>query len=271
MRIRNGGEMTQSEIKYLYIDGAYFEQVVTKFASDYYGGDTLEIDFAKLGKEFKRVFYYNALPPKQRNESQEEYECRKQAKSREFHVIGRLRGFHVREGVVRRGSNRNEQKMVDVLIAVDMLSHTMRKNMDMAVLITGDLDFQPLLDALVDAGMYTILRSDPRTTAGDLTAAADESHPITITDIYAWATDSFRTSHPFPQSFSTSSREEIGSLIATGHTLIGDKIGLFHDGSNFCITFPDHNNKGYSIYIRHNDRKFLERYVSDTRFKFSWD
>jgi len=265
--------MTQSEVRYLYIDGAYFDQVVTKFASDYYGGDTLEIDFAKLGKEFKRVFYYHALPSKQKTESQEQYECRRQAKSREFNAIAMLRGFHVREGVVRSGRNRKEQKMVDILIAVDMLAHTMRKNMDCAVLMTGDLDFQPLLDALVDAGMYTILRSDPRTTAGDLMAAADESHPITISDIYAWSTDSFRTSHPFPQGLSTSSRDEIRSaiMVATGQTVSGDKIELYHDGSNFCITFPDHSNKDYNFYIRHNDRSFLERYVSDTRCKFAWD
>ena len=267
----SGGGMTRNEVQYLYINGAYFDGIVAKCASDYFGGETLAIDFAKLGKNFTRVFYYHALPSKQATESQEQYEGRKQAKSSEFHAIARIRGFHVREGVVRRGNNRNEQKKVDILIAVDMLAHTMRNNMDSAVLITGDLDFQPLLAALVDAGMYTILRSDPRTAAEDLMAAADESHPITIDNIYAWATDSFRAAYPFPHAFSNSSRIAKGALVATGQTVDGDSIGLFQNGSNFCVTLPDNRNKGYTIHIEHNERSILERYVSDTRCKFARD
>lgn len=41
-----------------------------------------------------------------------------------------------------------EQKGVDVLLAVDVLQHAYRGSMDRADLITSDLDFVPLFDAL---------------------------------------------------------------------------------------------------------------------------
>ena len=121
--------------------------------------------------------------------------------------------------------------------------------------------------------MYTVLRSDPRTTAEDLVAAADDSQPIDIDDIYAWATDYFRDSHRFPTARSTTSVDLIAgaNLIAKGQTVDGDSIELYQNGSTFHITLPDHNNRGYTNYIRHDDREFLEKYVRGTRCEFAWD
>ena len=36
------------------------------------------------------------------------------------------------------------------MIAVDMLTHPFDRNMERATLLAGDLDFKPLLDALVN-------------------------------------------------------------------------------------------------------------------------
>ena len=38
-----------------------------------------------------------------------------------------------------------------------MLSHAHRKNMHKTTLLTGDLDFKPLVDALVQDGMFVTL------------------------------------------------------------------------------------------------------------------
>ncbi|MBD2254416.1 NYN domain-containing protein [Nostoc parmelioides] len=47
------------------------------------------------------------------------------------------------------GKAKKEQKEIDIMIAVDMLTHSFQKNMDEATLLAGDLDFKPLIDALV--------------------------------------------------------------------------------------------------------------------------
>ncbi len=81
------------------------------------------------------------------------------------------------------------QKKIDVMIAVDMLTHTFRRNMHQATLLTSDLDFKPLLDALVHEGMFVTLWYPPNDTNKELVAAADRRQPFGIRDVGAALTD----------------------------------------------------------------------------------
>ena len=71
------------------------------------------------------------------------------AEESKYDQIQSVPGFHVRLGtVVGSKPRRLRQKEVDVQLAVDMLIHASRKNMSSATLITGDLDFRPVVRSL---------------------------------------------------------------------------------------------------------------------------
>ena len=91
-----------------------------------------------------------------------------------FNKMRSASGFHVIEGITRKNAKRNEQKGVDVNIAVDMLMHTYRKNMDKAYIFTGDSDFIPLVKSLIIEGMYVTLIYDKKSTSNDLLLEVDD-------------------------------------------------------------------------------------------------
>jgi uncharacterized LabA/DUF88 family protein len=53
----------------------------------------------------------------------------------------------VRQGWLSPGKKR-QQKEVDVLLAVDMLTRSFYKNMTKAVLLAGDRDFKPVVEVV---------------------------------------------------------------------------------------------------------------------------
>jgi uncharacterized LabA/DUF88 family protein len=107
-------------------------------------------------------------------------------------------GFHVREGHVRRSPQRKkqEQKGVDVQLAVEALEHAARGNMQTAVLLTGDLDFEPLLMSLARMGVRTILLYVPQHAALELRQAADEIRKMTLQHFWSWSAPSFQSAYP---------------------------------------------------------------------------
>lgn len=109
----------------------------------------LELDWRRISHGYRKVFYYDALPGKQQSESDQDFNQRL-TKAEGFHLyLQTLDRYRVNEGSLRwRKGRGNEQKKVDIMIAVDMLKHTIRKNMDEAALVASDVDFRPLLDAL---------------------------------------------------------------------------------------------------------------------------
>ena len=58
--------------------------------------------------------------------------------------------------VFRKDKTRGS-KRVDVSLSVDMLSHAQRKNIDLAILVAGDEDYIPLVDAVVREGCRVVL------------------------------------------------------------------------------------------------------------------
>jgi hypothetical protein len=96
-----------------------------------------------------------------------------------FDEIRALDRFHVALGEIKgRGRNRR-QKRVDVRLAVDMLMHTFRGNMDNATLLAGDVDFIPLIEALVREGMNITIWHPPQAST-ELLGAADSRQPFNL-------------------------------------------------------------------------------------------
>src|SRR4051812_4856243 len=90
------------EIKYLFIDGACLRSTLAKMGAAYAQGAPLKVDYAKLTAEFSKVFYYDALPGRQRDETSPDYEIRIEPDRRALDELSSLDRFHVYEGDVRR-------------------------------------------------------------------------------------------------------------------------------------------------------------------------
>lgn len=199
---------TAKEIKYLFIDGACLDDILTRIGNDFFNGDKVELRYEFLGHPYDKVFYYDALPKKNKTESEKDYSIRYSQKVSFLNSLKLKDKFHVYEGVVFERREQLNQKAVDIMIAVDMLRHSFRRNMNKATLLTGDMDFKPLLDALVLEGMYTTLWYDPRITSRELLYAADSSQILNLNTIYTYSTDSFKEKHPAP----TISQAEFANL-----------------------------------------------------------
>ena len=100
-----------------------------------------------------RTYYYDCVEEKPRDsERQEDFEQRVAAQNAYTSQLHSLPGVHVRLGTL--AGRKRRQKEVDVLLAVDMLTHGFNRNMGRAALLSGDLDFRPVVEALVRGGIF---------------------------------------------------------------------------------------------------------------------
>jgi uncharacterized LabA/DUF88 family protein len=182
---------------YLFIDGDYLCGNFAKQMQQFYGL-VPPIAFDTVKGKAERAFYYDAIDYN-KSENETQADCDRRVAEREaLHAyINSLPGFHVRDGRVRKSPKKRgrEQKGVDVLLAVDAMEHAARGNMQLAIFITGDLDFEPLLNSLLRLGVRTQLKYVPLQTSPELRAAADEIRKITLEHFFAWSAPSFRENH----------------------------------------------------------------------------
>ena len=158
-------------IRYLFVDAGCLRAQISAIATQYLGvSQPLRVDWQALRDHHDKVFYYDAVPSREHNESDEVWHSRIDPQMEQLREIRREDGFHVPLGDLR--GKKVRQKKVDVMITVDMLLHTMRHNMHSCTLLAGDSDFQPLLEALIREGMMVTLWH-PTKAPDDLIGAAD--------------------------------------------------------------------------------------------------
>ena len=176
----------QPVTRYLFLDGGCLRARLKDIATRYCRGAPLKINWWGPSGGFQKIFYYDALPSQKPNQSDEEFEAERKEVEDLHAKLATFDRFRVNEGDTRYRKGRGlEQKKVDVMIAVDMMIHTIRRNMDDAALLAGDADFTPLLNALSNEGMFVTLIHPPKVSK-DLLAAADARHPMTVKQIYDW-------------------------------------------------------------------------------------
>jgi len=186
---------------YLFIDGGHLRQHYSKAIREWYGNDG-EIDFIRLKLRYEafKVFYYDCLDDLQREgENPKDYSERVTAQEMRFEAIGSVIGTHVRKGaLVGVSKKKRRQTAVDILLAVDMMTHAIRQNMKRAVLLSGDDDFEPLVESMVQMGMYIAVSGDARHTSKDLITAADAFLPLRFLDYVSFSTDKLIAQEPQP-------------------------------------------------------------------------
>lgn len=256
---------------YLFVDGAYFRLVVDEYMQLLFGVPA-EIDYAALrqiSRDIRRVFYYDCLNDRQKvGESSADFEARVQKQQATFEAIQSLDGFHVRLGSLSGGRGKKlRQKKVDILLAVEVLDHAFRKNMDQICLIAGDLDFAPLVDSLIRLGTYVQIMYQPKSAARGLYSAADVGRPISLNEIYSWTTKEFQRQHPIPRCTAGGGPPTQASPIRTG-TARNSHVELHKRGNTFCLYLPTWGQN--SLHAEFPDLALLEKYFEMAYATIEW-
>jgi uncharacterized LabA/DUF88 family protein len=242
-----------NNVQYLFIDGACLDSYIRKLSNCFNNEVMINIDYSMLAVNFQKVFYYDCLPAQKKNESEKDYEIRRQSKLNLFNHLNSLDRFHVYEGTARfRDKQRGqEQKQVDIMMTVDMLRHSFRRNMEQATLLTGDLDFKPLIDALVQDGMYISLWYPKGETNYELVDAADSRLPITIYQVLAWCSPASQIKFKIPETRTlNSSKLEPSWQNFEAVQTDAYNADFYRNASHYCALIPLNNE--FSMYIHDN-------------------
>jgi NYN domain len=151
-----------------------------------------------------------------------------------FDEIRAVSGFHVRLGSVT-GKKQRRQKQVDVLLAVDVLTHGLTGNMKKGILLAGDLDFLPIVDALVQRGVFIDVWFDRRSAAKELYDAADFRREIPFSELHSRTRGAVLAKYPLPQ-------RSTGAGMSQGQPI---KRGKFGGSPAFLHQFVN----GYELWV----------------------
>jgi len=163
----------------VFIDGGYFNKVLENDFNrpriDYYKFSELLCD---PNYERLRTYYYNCMPFQ--DYSTDEENSRYLAMEKFIHSLKRLPRFEIRLGKLERINGAFVQKRVDILLAVDLVRLSWGEQIKTAIIITGDSDFVPAVEAAKDAGVLVQLYYSKSSIHDELLSAVDESFEITI-------------------------------------------------------------------------------------------
>jgi len=176
---------------YLFIDGAYLRERYDSTVPRWVGGPA-ELDMERMKHDCAalKCFYYDCADVQRKGQSDEEYLLRRGEQDKLFSKIRRSSGTHVKLGNLVREAKGFRQKQVDILLAVDMLTHAARGNLKEAILIAGDQDFKPVVESLVNMGVFVTVWSDTRSFSSELIDAADAYEPLSFDRYLRWTEES---------------------------------------------------------------------------------
>ena len=142
---------------YIFIDGGYLDKVLERFGQEIFDCTPLNISYEKVRGSHSRGFYYDCPIKIKSGQDDEGFQEAQSLQNTKFSKIEGTQGMHLFTGILKGSRQKLRQKGIDVKIAVDMFTHAIRENMDRATLLAGDLDFYPIVDALVRNGVYVTL------------------------------------------------------------------------------------------------------------------
>jgi hypothetical protein len=172
-----------------------------------------------------------------------------------------------------RGANENRKSLgrkrwISLLRSICSLTVLNRNMRRRAALLAGDLDFRPLVEAVVQTGVFVELWYEKASTNENLHWAADQGRPIVWRNLYDWNSDAFRIAHPLPQVSGARNDYLTSPQIAYG-TCAGRSVELLRLSANgpFVLhaALPDGNQS-----MKHAERQVLERYFKMMHGPINW-
>ena len=159
----------------VFIDNGYLSKIVP---------DGIKIDFEKFctavcgDKERLRTYFYDCMPYQSEPPTDsEKIRYGNYCKFRE--IIESLPRFQMRFGKLRKNHDGSfEQKRVDILMAVELVRLSWSHQIRYAIIVSGDSDFVPAIEAAKDAGVITALYFSKGTVHNELLSAVDERYEM---------------------------------------------------------------------------------------------
>jgi len=268
--VRHGAALA-TRIAYIFVDGGYVrrrfcEAIRVLFPDlqkpvEYLDPSALLEWKDRLGvHECRRVFYYDCV---WKSDAATPCDGLSPAQAKCFEA---MHGVHVAAGRLAGKGEEPRQKGVDVQLAVDTLSHSYLRNITDAVLMAGDSDFTPLVEALVRQGVFVTLLCEARHTASDLRRAADVAVLLRASDWHKMALGSFRSENPLPHmAVSTRRVEDLMSSwqLELAANLDGGRTAhLLHgESGEFQIFVPGYDPAG-ALQLISRDPGLLKRFFA---------
>jgi uncharacterized LabA/DUF88 family protein len=256
-------------VSYLFIDGAYLRNVIERLHTEVFTNARPQLAHRQITGSHTKVFYYDCPPAKRQLETDEQHKARVDEQASLYDKLRELRGWHVYEGVVKRTGKQAKQKEVDILIAVDMLTHAHRRNMNTVSFLAGDQDFRPLIDALVRDGMFVELIYDPASISKELAEAADSRVPLTPYALFNWLEPEFQAANPLPERQSSSKRRAPESSIEVADVPHGRAEILVMDG-RYLLIRPNPENPRMYLHMTHSNCELLKAVHAKTYGHCQW-
>jgi len=162
----------------IFIDGGYLSKILKR----HFGAP--RIDYLKLSNEIcsglhlsrLRTYFYDCMPVIRKDNEEDK---RKYAEKQKFiDKIQRLPRFEVKRGKLQIIGGEFKQKMVDVLMSLDIADRCFDNQIQHAILIAGDSDFIPAIKKAKDYGAIIHLYYHPLSKHDALLDEIDELHPF---------------------------------------------------------------------------------------------
>src|SRR5208282_399254 len=150
---------------------------------------------------------------------------------------------------------------VDVQLAVDMLTHGFSRNMSKAVLLSGDLDFRPIVEALIRAGVFVEIWYENESAAKELFGAADFGRELTFQDFYSMSDEKFTRENPLPERASGVAPDlMLARPLKSGEASNGNQVYLFKVGAIYKLYAVIW--QGEAVVLQSKNPDTLERFFS---------
>lgn len=162
----------------LFIDGGYVNKILKSFFH------ISSIDYLKLSSHIcsdldisrLRTYYYTCMPFVRKNNQED---IIRQTNMQKFLTnLRRLPRFEVKLGKLQVIGNQFKQKMVDVLISLDIATMSYESQIQHVILLAGDADFIPTIKKAKDYGSIVHLYYHPSSVHTELLDEVDELHKI---------------------------------------------------------------------------------------------
>lgn len=219
----------------------------------------------------ERVFVYDCIDDIRRDsETEADYETRVRTQETALRGIGLLDGVFVRLGSLRGNPGRTRQKEVDVLLAVDMLTHAHRKAAQSVVLLAGDLDFKPVVEAVVDLGVSLTVSFEQKSGSTDLALAADRRRILSAADLWQLSAQYLKpTEHPALPRGHNHKWFDSGPRVSTASTAAGP-LHLCKAFDAYALDLTEVEHQSDLVYWSHSSEESLRVFAQAVFGELTW-
>ena len=132
-----------------------------------------DLDYARFGEKLTgdrdliRTYYYNIKQESAENPKLAENQ------NRFLKALDETAYLEVKLGIWKERGGTMVEKGVDVMIATDLIMHAYEDHYDIAILVSGDADFYPALQAVKDIGKQVEVAAFDSNLSGEAARSAD--------------------------------------------------------------------------------------------------